>query len=104
MSCLRRSGGDFQARRSNIGEGSFAGGRGERHCIQIRSEEHTSELQSLMRISYAVFCLTEKTCLSVSRIYNRSFQTSQPSRTIPPLNTNNSRTSSTPPKHGKYTK
>src|SRR3546814_7258190 len=28
---------------------------------QIRSEEHTSELQSLMRISYAVFCLTKKT-------------------------------------------
>src|SRR3546814_4227841 len=26
-----------------------------------RSEEHTSELQSLMRISYAVFCLTQKT-------------------------------------------
>src|SRR3546814_5434543 len=26
----------------------------------IRSEEHTSELQSLMRISYAVFCLTNK--------------------------------------------
>src|SRR3546814_3823338 len=27
----------------------------------VRSEEHTSELQSLMRISYAVFCLTNKT-------------------------------------------
>src|SRR3546814_6109283 len=27
---------------------------------QTRSEEHTSELQSLMRISYAVFCLTKK--------------------------------------------
>src|SRR3546814_333950 len=27
---------------------------------QMRSEEHTSELQSLMRISYAVFCLTKK--------------------------------------------
>src|SRR3546814_6641744 len=25
--------------------------------VQVRSEEHTSELQSLMRISYAVFCL-----------------------------------------------
>src|SRR3546814_7065893 len=31
--------------------------REERH----RSEEHTSELQSLMRISYAVFCLKKKT-------------------------------------------
>src|SRR3546814_3715474 len=29
----------------------------------IRSEEHTSELQSLMRISYAVFCLKKKTQL-----------------------------------------
>src|SRR3546814_5590894 len=28
---------------------------------EIRSEEHTSELQSLMRISYAVFCLNKKT-------------------------------------------
>src|SRR3546814_2783598 len=28
--------------------------------IHIRSEEHTSELQSLMRISYAVFCLKKK--------------------------------------------
>src|SRR3546814_4962212 len=27
---------------------------------QVRSEEHTSELQSLMRISYAVFCLKKK--------------------------------------------
>src|SRR3546814_10017130 len=37
-----------------------------RSCFQrdrdrIRSEEHTSELQSLMRISYAVFCLKKKT-------------------------------------------
>src|SRR3546814_9575806 len=28
--------------------------------VQQRSEEHTSELQSLMRISYAVFCLNKK--------------------------------------------
>src|SRR3546814_5727616 len=30
-----------------------------------RSEEHTSELQSLMRISYAVFCLKTKTSLNI---------------------------------------
>src|SRR3546814_4823759 len=30
------------------------------HDGTIRSEEHTSELQSLMRISYAVFCLNKK--------------------------------------------
>src|SRR3546814_3700565 len=33
---------------------------GARQC-EGRSEEHTSELQSLMRISYAVFCLKKKT-------------------------------------------
>src|SRR3546814_9708901 len=30
------------------------------HRLIVRSEEHTSELQSLMRISYAVFCLKQK--------------------------------------------
>src|SRR3546814_3905941 len=34
--------------------------RGRGHAVR-RSEEHTSELQSLMRISYAVFCLNKKT-------------------------------------------
>src|SRR3546814_6569938 len=29
-------------------------------CFKLRSEEHTSELQSLMRLSYAVFCLKKK--------------------------------------------
>src|SRR3546814_10376112 len=38
---------------SLIGEGSESNGH-------TRSEEHTSELQSLMRISYAVFCLKKK--------------------------------------------
>src|SRR3546814_3884282 len=32
----------------------------EGRCTTDRSEEHTSELQSLMRISYAVFCLKKK--------------------------------------------
>src|SRR3546814_9390381 len=32
-----------------------------RSKIMVRSEEHTSALQSLMRISYAVFCLKKKT-------------------------------------------
>src|SRR3546814_4943362 len=31
-----------------------------RKAVAARSEEHTSELQSLMRISYAVFCLKQK--------------------------------------------
>src|SRR3546814_4073673 len=35
-------------------------GRLHGDCLTVRSEEHTSELQSLMRISYAVFCLKKK--------------------------------------------
>src|SRR3546814_8479894 len=35
-----------------------AGGKAQ--CLCARSEEHTSELQSLIRISYAVFCLKKK--------------------------------------------
>src|SRR3546814_4402227 len=40
--------------------------QGER--IRLRSEEHTSELQSLMRISYAVFCLN-KTNIYMGRVH-----------------------------------
>src|SRR3546814_4356832 len=48
---------------------AFGGGRadvmrydlGTTYSFEIRSEEHTSELQSLMRISYAVFCLKKQT-------------------------------------------
>src|SRR3546814_5369298 len=36
-------------------------GKPELHALLERSEEHTSELQSLMRISYAVFCLKKTT-------------------------------------------
>src|SRR3546814_9982363 len=39
---------------------SVIGGDGQLH-VRLRSEEHTSELQSLMRISYAVFCLKKTT-------------------------------------------
>src|SRR3546814_9564571 len=35
---------------------------------RMRSEEHTSELQSLMRISYAVFCLNKKTLTTQKQI------------------------------------
>src|SRR3546814_3718326 len=48
-------------------DGVLAGALGRRHVAiagpvvdHDRSEEHTSELQSLMRISYAVFCLKKK--------------------------------------------
>src|SRR3546814_7621412 len=44
-----------------------------------RSEEHTSELQSLMRISYAVFCLTQKTTThSTYRAHNPPHTTQHP--------------------------
>src|SRR3546814_5749758 len=36
------------------------------HTLSTRSEEHTSELQSLMRISYAVFCLKKKTVTMIN--------------------------------------
>src|SRR3546814_9974313 len=38
----------------------------ERSGVPYRSEEHTSELQSLMRISYAVFCLKKQTTTSTT--------------------------------------
>src|SRR3546814_5176989 len=44
---------------------SSSGGNSDRNA---RSEEHTSELQSLMRISYAVFCLKNKNIL-ITQIY-----------------------------------
>src|SRR3546814_3119606 len=37
-----------------------------------RSEEHTSELQSLMRISYAVFCLKKKSTRSRPKMYTNT--------------------------------
>src|SRR3546814_3441858 len=44
---------------------------GERAALaRERSEEHTSELQSLMRISYAVFCLKKKTNSSETVLHN----------------------------------
>src|SRR3546814_5593783 len=42
---------------------------GGREPVLKRSEEHTSELQSLMRISYAVFCLKKKTPINTMDIH-----------------------------------
>src|SRR3546814_3951512 len=39
--------------------------------VRHRSEEHTSELQSLMRISYAVFCLKKKKIHNTHKYYNQ---------------------------------
>src|SRR3546814_10429337 len=41
----------------------------------VRSEEHTSELQSLMRISYAVFCLKKKTKQKITQIHTTETMT-----------------------------
>src|SRR3546814_2573782 len=53
---------------TNRGQRHHLGGQEPADCVDVspariyllRSEEHTSELQSLMRISYAVFCLKKK--------------------------------------------
>src|SRR3546814_9741241 len=76
LACASRDGGASDRGRSPVDPGrcrqALRGGRGGRdlhrrdvlaqfHLSQgCRSEEHTSELQSLMRISYAVFCLKTK--------------------------------------------
>src|SRR3546814_7860216 len=44
---------------------------------QQRSEEHTSELQSLMRISYAVFCLKKKKQKNKTEYNNKNSDTEQ---------------------------
>src|SRR3546814_1348326 len=58
-----RHGREIESMLAHFGEG-FPVGIGIIHMgaavAQPRSEEHTSELQSLMRISYAVFCLKKK--------------------------------------------
>src|SRR3546814_1002552 len=55
------------------------------HCdrprLFRRSEEHTSELQSLMRISYAVFCLKKKSNINCQNEY-KSCTSSSPQYTI----------------------
>src|SRR3546814_6674554 len=57
-------------------------GKGKRGGLRIiyywwlgRSEEHTSELQSLMRISYAVFCLKKKTTIIKTTSIHRMLTT-----------------------------
>src|SRR3546814_4504210 len=51
----------LHARHSRTRPDGTPGGAARARVRDARSEEHTSELQSLMRISYAVFCLKKKT-------------------------------------------
>src|SRR3546814_10403858 len=53
-------------------DAEFAGEIEQRLCLRARSEEHTSELQSLMRNSYDVFCLKKKKHTRKYKINNRS--------------------------------
>src|SRR3546814_6988419 len=46
----------------------------DRFVLRDRSEEHTSELQSLMRISYAVFCLKKKKQVMNTTLYIQDTQ------------------------------
>src|SRR3546814_8028120 len=50
----------FQDAVHRVGDGARDGAVDRAGGRLVRSEEHTSELQSLMRISYAVFCMTNK--------------------------------------------
>src|SRR3546814_1190857 len=56
------NGSELEGHRHRHGNSEFGQAEGARRRIGTdrRSEEQTSELQSLMRISYAVFCLTKK--------------------------------------------
>src|SRR3546814_4182441 len=72
--CLHTAGSDTRQYRSLMNEAKVTNNF-KVICFDLpRSEEHTSELQSLMRISYAVFCLKKKkkaiTIIASNIIYN----------------------------------
>src|SRR3546814_5561174 len=83
----------YQSRQTTsprLWRGPSRGGHLEYNCVRradrlrpvSRSEEHTSELQSLMRISYAVFCLKKKNNSTPTHItchQRDNFQTKAPS-------------------------
>src|SRR3546814_1381009 len=54
-------------------EDAVEGALDGRHDFIFRSEEHTSELQSLMRISYSVFCLKKKITINRNMPTTRIF-------------------------------
>src|SRR3546814_5058811 len=68
---------DVQARGDLLADAEHAAAQGARlgHAgvveADLRSEEHTSELQSLMRISYAVFCLKKKSKQQKNQTVNK---------------------------------
>src|SRR3546814_3719438 len=54
------------SRRAFLGQRGNLSAESPERIMRLRSEEHTSELQSLMRSSYAVFCLIEKIRTSIT--------------------------------------
>src|SRR3546814_3614599 len=66
--------GGFQGQRLGPGRVERAVGKAVKagRKVGARSEEHTSELQSLMRISYAVFCLKKKKQINQTRIQSHT--------------------------------
>src|SRR3546814_7866029 len=66
--------------------------------LVVRSEEHTSELQSLMRISYAVFCLKKKNKKHIKMTHRETKK-----RTTTVSHTDANRTHSYPQHNCKYT-
>src|SRR3546814_2703405 len=59
------------------------GADGVAHHADRRSEEHTSELQSLMRISYAVFCLKKKKNRNNDKVcHNNTYHNHEDNMTI----------------------
>src|SRR3546814_1030743 len=71
-------GGVDVAKQVGAGNAVVGGGIGDTSIIvrpNGRSEEHTSELQSLMRISYAVFCLKKKNISTTKTMKNTTYIT-----------------------------
>src|SRR3546814_3425327 len=62
-----------------------------RYADPLRSEEHTSELQSLMRISYAVFCLKKKKMIKIHKKTNYNKMKVQTQRIKASRNVHNSK-------------
>src|SRR3546814_10173698 len=61
-------------------------GRSDPRGTHDRSEEHTSELQSLMRISYAVFCLKKKKKITIDKAQNETHKQNKDTTTTTALN------------------
>src|SRR3546814_10894875 len=78
--------GPCRARQIPVGGRSRRAARGTVSPRPPRSEEHTSELQSLMRISYAVFCLKTIKCLTLHHTtHNTSINSHITNHTLPTL-------------------